>query len=151
MGPFSMIKLWIALGGTLTLAEFLLPGLVSIFIGLGALTVALGLHLGYISTMTQQLFTWFSTSVLYVFTLRLLVIRLTPSDTKKVNISEDDAIIGQAVKVTKAIPPGGEGRIVHSGTSWAARTAAATQTTIVAGAHVKVVGRDNITWIVKQI
>ena len=41
-------SLWLGSGIFLMAIEFLVPGLVMVFVGLGALTVALGMDLGYI-------------------------------------------------------------------------------------------------------
>ena len=38
-------SLWLGSGIFLTAIEFLVPGLVMVFVGLGSLTVALGMHL----------------------------------------------------------------------------------------------------------
>jgi len=133
----------------LTAIEFLVPGLVMVFVGLGALTVALGMHLGYIDEIVQQFITFFISSIIYLLTLRFLVLRFVPSVTRKENIDEDEEVIGSIVELVADINSGEFGRVEHSGSSWQAR--AEGDQTILKGEQVKIIGRDNITWIVQKI
>ena len=129
--------------------EFLVPGLVMVFVGLGALTVALGMQLGYIDEIPQQFTTFFISSIIYLLTLRFLVLRFVPSVTRKENIDEDEEVMGSIVEIVADINSGEFGRVEHSGSSWQAR--AEGDQTILKGEQVKIIGRDNITWIVQKI
>jgi len=142
-------SLWLSSGIFLTAIEFLVPGLVMVFVGLGALTVALGMHLGYIDEIVQQFITFFISSIIYLLTLRFLVLRFVPSVTRKENIDEDEEVIGSIVELVADINSGEFGRVEHSGSSWQAR--AEGDQTILKGEKVKIIGRDNITWIVQKI
>jgi len=144
-----LFKIWLGMGIFLVVGEFLLPGLVVVFVGMGALTVALGMYLGQLEDLPYQLMTFFLSSLLYLFTLRLLVLRFVPTDSVKVNINEDQEVIGQIVEVVESISINGTGRIEHSGSSWQARCK--TEEEILKNQKVKIVGRDNITWIVEKI
>jgi len=142
-------SLWLSSGIFLTAIEFLVPGLVMVFVGLGALTVALGMHLGYIDEIVQQFITFFISSIIYLLTLRFLVLRFVPSVTRKENIDEDEEVMGSIVELVADINSGEFGRVEHSGSSWQAR--AEGDQTILKGEQVKIIGRDNITWIVQKI
>ena len=142
-------SLWLGSGIFLMAIEFLVPGLVMVFVGLGALTVALGMHLGYIDEIVQQFITFFISSIIYLLTLRFLVLRFVPSVTRKENIDEDEEVIGSIVELVEDINSGEFGRVKHSGSSWQAR--AEGDQTILKGEQVKIIGRDNITWIVQKI
>jgi membrane protein implicated in regulation of membrane protease activity len=142
-------SLWLSSGIFLTAIEFLVPGLVMVFVGLGALTVALGMHLGYIDEIVQQFITFFISSIIYLLTLRFLVLRFVPSVTRKENIDEDEEVIGSIVELVADINSGEFGRVEHSGSTWQAR--AEGDQTILKGKQVKIIGRDNITWIVQKI
>ena len=142
-------SLWLSSGIFLTAIEFLVPGLVMVFVGLGSLTVALGMHLGHIDGIIPQFTTFFISSTFYLLTLRFLVLRLVPTDSRKENIDEDEVVIGSIVELVVNIEPGELGRIEHSGSSWQAR--AEGDQTILKGEQVKITGRDNITWIVQKI
>ena len=142
-------SLWLSSGIFLMAIEFLVPGLVMVFVGLGALTVALGMHLGYIDEIVQQFITFFISSIIYLLTLRFLVLRFVPSVTRKENIDEDEEVMGSIVEIVADINSGEFGRVEHSGSSWQAR--AEGDQTILKGEQVKIIGRDNITWIVQKI
>jgi membrane protein implicated in regulation of membrane protease activity len=147
MNDFAF-SLWLGSGIFLIATEFLLPGLVMVFVGMGSLTVALGIYFGYIDGYVHQLMTFFISSSIYLLTLRFLVLRFVPADTRKENIDEDDKVIGSIVEVVADIKSGEFGRVEQSGSSWQARTEG--DQTILKGEQVEIVGRDNITWMVKK-
>ena len=142
-------SIWLGSGIFLMAIEFLVPGLVMVFVGLGALTVALGMQLGYIDEIPQQFTTFFISSIIYLLTLRFLVLRFVPSVTIKANIDEDEEVMGSIVEIVAEITSGEFGRVEHSGSSWQAR--AEGDQTILKGEQVKIIGRENITWIVQKI
>ena len=142
-------SLWLGSGIFLMAIEFLVPGLVMVFVGLGSLTVVFGMHFGYIDGILQQFTTFFISSIIYLLTLRFLVLRFVPSVTRKENIDEDEEVIGSIVELVADINSGEFGRVEHSGSSWQAR--AEGDQTILKGEQVKIIGRDNITWIVQKI
>ena len=142
-------SLWLGSGIFLMAIEFLVPGLVMVFVGLGSLTVVFGMYFGYIDGILQQFITFFISSIIYLLTLRFLVLRFVPSVTRKENIDEDEEVIGSIVELVEDINSGEFGRVEHSGSSWQAR--AEGDQTILKGEQVKIIGRDNITWIVQKI
>jgi len=142
-------SLWLGSGIFLMAIEFLVPGLVMVFVGLGPLTVVFGMHFGYIDGILQQFITYFISSIIYLLTLRFLVLRFVPSVTRKENIDEDEEVIGSIVELVADINSGEFGRVEHSGSTWQAR--AEGDQTILKGEQVKIIGRDNITWIVQKI
>ena len=142
-------SLWLGSGIFLMAIEFLVPGLVMVFVGLGSLTVVFGMHFGYIDGILQQFITFFISSIIYLLTLRFLVLRFVPSVTRKENIDEDEEVMGSIVEIVADINSGEFGRVEHSGSSWQAR--AEGNQTILKGEQVKIIGRDNITWIVQKI
>ena len=142
-------SLWLSSGIFLIAVEFLVPGLVMVFVGLGALTVALGMHFGHVDGVLEQFITFFVGSIIYLLTLRFLVLRFVPSASRKENIDEDEEVMGSIVELVVDINPGEFGRVEHSGSSWQAR--AEGDQTILKGEQVKIIGRDNITWIVQKI
>jgi len=141
--------LWLGFGVFCVVGEFLLPGLVMVFVGMGALTVALGMHLELINSIPNQFIVFFVSSLLYLLTLRFLVLRLVPTSTRKEDIDEDNQVIGSLVEVVEDISKRKIVRIKHSDSTWQARTE--DEVTILKGEKVKVIGRDNITWIVQKI
>jgi len=148
MNSFAF-SLWLGSGIFMMAIEFLVPGLVMVFVGLGALTVVLGMYFGYIDGILQQFITFFVSSIIYLLTLRFLVLRFVPSESRKENIDEDEEVIGSIVGLVEDINSGAFGRVEHSGSSWQAR--AEGDQIILKGEQVKIIGRDNITWIVQKI
>ena len=142
-------SLWLGSGIFLMAIEFLVPGLVMVFVGLGSLTVVFGMHFGYIDGVLQQFTTFFISSIIYLLPLRFLVLRFVPTVTRKENIDEDEEVMGSIVEIVADINSGEFGRVEHSGSSWQAR--AEGDQTIIKGEQVKIIGRDNITWIVQKI
>ena len=142
-------SLWLGSGIFLMAIEFLVPGLVLVFVGLGSLTVVFGMHFGYIDGILQQFITFFISSIIYLLTLRFFVLRFFTSVTRKENIDEDEEVMGSIVELVADINSGEFGRVEHSGSSWQAR--AEGDQTILKGEQVKIIGRDNITWIVQKI
>ena len=142
-------SLWLGSGIFLMAIEFLVPGLVMVFVGLGSLTVVFGMHFGYIDGILQQFITFFISSIIYLLTLRFLVLRFVPSVTRKENIDEDEEVMGSIVEIVADINSGVFGRVEHSGSSWQARVEG--DQTILKGEQAKIIGRDNITWIVQKI
>ena len=147
MNDFAL-SLWLGSGIFLMATELLLPGLVMVFVGMGALTVAISMYFGYVDSYVHQLMIFFISSSIYLSTLRFLVLRFVPTDTRNENINEDDKVIGSIVEVVADIKSGEFGRIEHSDSSWQAR--AEGDQTILKGEKVKIIGRENITWIVQK-
>ena len=142
-------SIWLGLGFFFMATEFLVPGLVMVFVGLGALTVALSMYLGYIDSLIQQFLIFFISSIIYLISLRFLVLSFVPTNRRKENIDEDEEVIGKIVEIISDINSDEFGRIDHSGSSWKASSEGGQ--TILKGEKAKIVGRDNITWIVKKI
>ena len=145
----TLLQFWIGFGVLLVFGEIILPGLVSIFLGLGALTVAAFIHYKGIHRLPIQLIIWFVGSTFYIFTLRLLVMKYYPTDTVKKDINEDNLYVGQIIPViSETIPAGGSGRINYGGTTWPVQSM--DEEDIVVGDKVKILKRDNITWVVEK-
>jgi membrane protein implicated in regulation of membrane protease activity len=143
-----MLYFWWLIAIILILSELLFPGLIVIFVGLGAATVACLLQFQYIDNVAHQFLLWFGSSLVYCFTLRFLVLSFYKSDTEKKSTNEDELLVGQVACVTESIPDNGEGRIYHADTTWKARSKDGLG--IAKGEIVKLVNRDNITWFVEK-
>ncbi len=142
-------QIWLSFGAFCIIAEILIPGLVMVFVGLGALTVALGIQLGHLGPLSSQFVTFFASSMIYLFTLRLFFLRFVPTNAKKESVDEDAQTIGQIVQIVETIPAGGTGRVEYSDSSWQAESNSDEK--LLSGEQVKIVGRHNITWIVEKI
>jgi membrane protein implicated in regulation of membrane protease activity len=145
---FTPQVIWVVIGLIMLIEEFVVPGLVVFFFGLGALLVGItcisidlslnaqiGLFLGSSLTMLVTLRHW-STQV---FQGRRTAARVDAADT--------DEIIGARAKAVRVISPDAEGRVELHGTDWQATA----EEVIPAGSAVIVVARDNLTLVVKSV
>lgn len=145
----TAFQFWLFFGLALAFGEIILPGLVSVFLGLGALTVAGAIHYYGVENYLTQIIIWFISSTFYIFTLRLLVMKYYPTDTQKQDINEDNIFVGQVIPVIQEDIPAGEvGRISYGGTTWNVKSM--DDEDIHIGDSVKILRRDNITWLVEK-
>ncbi len=139
---------WMVFGLVLIALELVLPGLVSVFLGLGALVTAAFLNQGWVSTVEGAMVSFFAASTFLLLFVRAWVGRFLPATRI---ISETDEVklaLYQRVKVIEAIPPGGEGRISFQESTWKARFASGSRDGAPVGSEVTLLGQDNITYIV---
>lgn len=142
------VLIWITAGIILIFLEFILPGLVSVFLGISALCVGLMIHFGWISGPLQTFGIWMALSILLIMTIRQLAAKFYLSDEEYNYQEEDDEAVGKEVDVTETIrPTDSKGRIRFQGTDWPARS---TEDVIRKGGKAVITSRDNISWIVKK-
>jgi inner membrane protein len=140
---------WLILGGLLILLEFLIPGLIVIFIGTAAIITAGLIHLHWIREAYIAVVFFVFASVLMLATLRRIVLRFYPSYSEVAEADEDALIIGQhAEAITDLSSEHFEGRVRYSGTTWPARS---NRGNIAKGTTVAIVGRENINLIVGSV
>ncbi len=139
-------ELWFYTGLVLMLLELVVPGLISIFLGMGALTVAAFMWKGHLSLTTSQLLVWFASSLVYILLLRAWFLKFFPQDHKVGVIDEDEVLYGKEVLVVEDIPSEGTGRIHLSNSTWTARSG--DNQAHPQGSKVLIQGRENITYIV---
>ncbi len=143
--------IWFLVGLILLIMEFVLPGLIIFFFGVGAWIVAI---VCLISTYVQgsintQLIIFIVSSVLSLLILRKWVkgVFLGHSGAKQ-DLTEDlKEFIGERAVVIEAITPKAGGKVEFHGTNWEARA----DGDIAEGVVVEIVGKDNITLKVKAI
>ncbi len=137
---------WLYLGVALILFEVMTPGLVSIFFGLAALTVALAVWL--VSGIGQgwQWIAFSVFSVLYIFLLRKSLKRIFSGD-REVSDSPGDEYTGKLAVVTVAVAPNKPGRVELGGTTWTAEA----ECELAAGTSVRIVGKKNLTFKIEAV
>lgn len=142
--------LWWLIGGcVLILLEFFLPGLVVIFLGVGALLTGSMIYLRYITDAYLAIVFFVVSSVFLLMTLRRIVLRFYPSLSEKSETDEDALIAGRTAETISLVSPDHfEGRVKYSGTTWPARSA---EGEIAAGTRVEIVSRENISLIVRKM
>jgi membrane protein implicated in regulation of membrane protease activity len=140
-----MLSAWIVAGVVLIILELVVPGAVLIFLGVGALLVALLIWLGMVQTLVSSITAWFIASLVLLLVLRSFFQRFVSGDAEKQSTDEDLDAYGEVVDVVEAVGPSQEGRIRYRGTTW---QAACYDHTIEAGAKAQIVYRENLIWIV---
>lgn len=146
----EIFLIWFIGGVVLMVLEFVLPGGIVFFLGLGATLVALLLHLGLIDGWLQAFTTWFIGSLALLFGLRGLVQKIIPAEVERGKTDEDLDAYNQTAKVCERIPAQGEGRIDFRGSTWVARNYHNDQD-LEPGTKVRIIFRDNLAWMVEAV
>ena len=137
---------WLYVGIALILLEVMTPGLVSLFFGLSALTVAL---IAWLAPGLAQGWQWIAFSlfsVLYIWLLRKSLKSIFNGD-REVSDSPGDEYTGKLAVVTEAIAPNKPGRVEFGGTTWKAEAAQE----LAAGASVRIAAKKNLTFTVEPV
>lgn len=137
--------IWAILGLAMVVAEFVIPGFVIFFFGLGALINALltAIFPGLAGNIPLQVITWLGMSTVSLFGLRRTFSRWM----KGRRFGEDDQqeYIGRGVKVIEEITPDHPGRIRFDGTTWIAESYTES---FRPGDRVEILARDGAHFIV---
>jgi len=140
--------IWALVGLFLLLLEFVAPGLIIFFFGIGAWIVALACLFWDIS-INVQLIVFIVSSVVLLFALRkwLKGAFMGHVYSKQPDGEDLKEYIGQKVTVTETISPPHAGKVEVNGVEWKA----AAESEIPASRMVEVTGRDSLTLTVKPI
>ncbi len=147
MSPETMTWLWLLAGILLVVSELFLPGLVAVFLGLGAMLVALLRWLGLIDSLAYSFTAWFVSSLTLLVVARSTLQRFMPSETSFTPLEEDVDLFGAVAEVVETVSPDHkDGRISFQGTTWPATSDSAE---IRPGAKVTILYRENLDWRVQ--
>jgi inner membrane protein len=140
--------IWFLVGFILIVMEFGIPGLITLFFGIGAWIVAL-LTLFIDISIDIQLFIFIIISVLSLVFLRKHFKKLYIGKMDKSQFGPDelDEFIGHKAEVIKEISPNITGKIEFHGTLWNAES----KEKLVKGEIVKIIDKKNLTLIVKSL
>lgn len=138
---------FLILGLVLMGLELVIPGLVVIFLGAAAVLTAGGLWLGLIGSWVGAFTCWFVASIGLVLSLRSVFTRFLPGTVTKQLTDEDLDAFGEEAEVVEEVTPVA-GRIRFRGTTWDAQTVGEV---LPAGTRVRIVTRENLSWIVEPI
>lgn len=140
---------WGSVGIFLMLAELILPGGIVVFLGTSALVVAITLQLEIIDNWIHAFTLWFIVSITLLLLFRNVSQKLVGGDSTIENTDENLDVFGEQVEVLETIGPGNKkGRIQFQGTSW---SALGDGTEIATGEKVKIVCRENISYVVEKL
>jgi len=142
--------IWFLIGLVLMLMEFVIPGFIIFFFGVGAWIVALICLIAGININTQ-LIIFLVTSVLLLVFLRKWMKTIFVGYKKYGQPSDDDMaeFTGKKAVVTKRIDPVAGGKIEFHGTSWSAETDGIGP--IDEGAVVEITGKQGLTLKVQRL
>ena len=120
----SPAQIWFLVGLFLVLAEFVLPGVILVFIGLGAWLVSLTTWLGWTESLGSQMIVFAVASLVLLLGLRRLFkswltgfSRTNPDAARNL-----DDFIGKPVRVMSAFESGVPGKVEFKGASWTAES-----------------------------
>lgn len=143
--------IWFLVGLLLLIFEFILPGLIIAFFGVGAWLVALLCLLSdYVQgSINTQLIIFIVASILSLLCLRrwLKGIFMGHIVSKQDMTENFEEFVGQRAVVREKITPKAGGKVEFHGTDWEAFA----DEEIAEGAVVEIVGKDNITLRVKAV
>ncbi len=145
---FDPLLIWFLIGLALVLFEFMVPGVILVFFGMGSWTVAITTWMGLTTGTTGQLLVFGVSSVIYLVLLRRWFrARFRGFEAGKQDPSANiDEFQGQIVIVTEAIDAEtGEGKVEYKGADWIARS----ETPIDTGCRARIMGVDSITLLVE--
>lgn len=143
-----MLTTWIVVSAVLILLELVVPGMVLMFLGAGALVVALLVWLGLVQSWISSITIWFIVSLLLLVLLRGCVQRLLPGEKETQSTDEDLDAFGKEVDVLETITPDTAGRISYRGATW---QAACYEHTLATGSRARIVYRDELVWVVEPV
>ncbi|MFC1763344.1 NfeD family protein [Planctomycetota bacterium] len=139
--------IWFLIGLVLLIAEFIIPGLVIFFFGIGAWVVAficIVTDLGF----NTQLLIFIGTSVLSLLLLRRWLKGIFHGHTTaKQELTQDlQEYVGERAVVKATISPQHPGKVELHGTDWSATA----DQEIAAGTQVEIIEKDNLTLKVRE-
>jgi membrane protein implicated in regulation of membrane protease activity len=141
---FNDTLIWFGIGFVFLLLEFMLPGFILFFFGVGAWIVAVMTLFGDFSINTQIL-VFISSSLITVLLLRNW---LKAKFGASVNDNAlEDEFVGKIGQAETNIGPNMQGKVSFKGTSWDAIS----EEPILAGENVEILGTKSIQLIVKPI
>jgi inner membrane protein len=140
--------IYITLGIVAMLLELIVPGGIVMCLGLSSIVIGILVYNGFIQSASMS-FMWCAIlSVILVFPIQWILKRFSPDpETSVGNIDEDAECFGQWVTITKDVKQNDDsGRIRFQGTEW---PASIRMGTLAIGNRAKIIGRDNLVWIVE--
>lgn len=136
---------WLILGVGLLILEVMTPGLVSLFFGMAALTVALVSGLFHVPQVLQ----WLLFSVLsvgYILLLRKTLKKVFKGD-KEVSDRVNDEFTGRLAVVVIPVASNKPGRVEVNGCTWIAEA----DSPLEKGQSVRILKKDNLTLKVEAV
>lgn len=120
---FQPYMIWFIVGLALILSEFALPGIILIFIGLGAWLAAFTAWMEWTPTLASQMMVFTVGSLIFLLGLRRFFTEWFMGLSKNGNARDaEEEFAGKEVKVVSAIASGSDGKVEFKGANWNARS-----------------------------
>jgi inner membrane protein len=143
----SPSHIWLVVGLILIVLEFATPGVILIFIGLGAWVTALALMSGLVTSVGAQFSLFGISSVLLLVTLRRILKPWFIGHKHQGKDTELEGFLGKRVQVVQPILNNRMGKVEFNGVAWNARCDEVLQS----GDAAEILGRDDLCLVVKKI
>ena len=119
---FNPPLIWFLIGLGLVLVEFMIPGAMFVFFGVGAWIAALTTWIGLTDSLAWQIIVFSVSSVALLIMLRhRLRGQFLGHTGSEQDLDHDlEEFVGRVVSVTQTIRPGEPGRIEYKGAGWQA-------------------------------
>ncbi|HCN31110.1 MAG TPA: hypothetical protein DIT64_20830 [Verrucomicrobiales bacterium] len=138
--------LWFLAGLVLVLLEFAAPGVIIVFIGMGAWAASLTTWLGWTPTLGGQMGVFSAASVVFLLGLRNLCKDWFMGMSKNGDAREtDEEFLNKEARVVTAITPDQPGKVEFKGAHWNARGIGALKP----GDSAVIVGREGLQLVVR--
>lgn len=120
----SPAQIWFLVGLVLVLAEFALPGVILVFIGLGAWVVSLTTWLGWTGSLGSQMIVFAVASLVLLIGLRRMFKSWLMGFSKSnPDVARNlDEFLGKPVRVMSAFEAGVPGKVEFKGANWTAES-----------------------------
>jgi membrane protein implicated in regulation of membrane protease activity len=143
---FQPYMIWFIVGLVLTLSEFAMPGIILIFMGLGAWLVAFTAWIEWTPTLASQMTVFTIGSLVFLVGLRRFFTGWFMGLSKNGDARDaEEEFAGKEVKVVSAIAGGRDGKVEFKGASWNARS----DDSLEPGSIAIIVSREGLTLTVR--
>jgi len=142
---------WIfMIGGVLLIfLEAIVPGGIAFLLGLNGLGVGVIRYFGFLDDPLTAVVVWLLSSTVMTIAIRPFINKYFKGESSTKFADEDYEAMDQIVEVLEPVNDmDNEGRIRFQGISWQARSL---EGKIPAGTQVRIIYRDNTTWIVEEV
>ena len=146
---FDPPLIWFLIGLGLVLVEFMIPGAIIVFFGVGAWIAALTTWIGLTESLAWQIIVFSVSSVVLLLMLRRrLKGQFLGHTGSEQDLDHDlEEFVGRIVSVTQPIRPGEPGLIEFKGADWQARS----EQSFEPGDRVMITGLDGIRVTVSAV
>lgn len=147
MATMNPALIWFLAGLVMVLAEFALPGIILVFLGLGAWVTSFFYWMGWVESEGAQTAVFAISSLVLLIGLRRLFkdwfMGRSLNGSAEVDLEE---FLGRKARAVDGIPAGGTGKVEFKGVHWSAYSDDA----VLTGEAVVITGRDGLALRVRR-